>query len=270
MERIFGLLRSGYRSLALAGVIALGLAGASIPDARAADGRFYVGLNVPIMFIDDTESTTTGAQALNIRAPDERQRYKAKSTAEYDTGFKIAGTAGYEFDGGLRVEGELFFARAGVDKVTYSGVPMVGKVDVPISGTADQLGGFANVWYDIGTGSNWIPFIGGGIGFVRVDQGDLDYNSNTLFRTIVAARAGQLFAQNLPPVPEISTTDTVFAYHLSAGVGYRLTHNVILQAGYRFQSASDLEFEAKNDTGTIDVNSGLRAHFLEVGIRYRF
>ena len=67
MERIFGLLRSGYRSLALAGVIALGLAGASIPDARAADGRFYVGLNVPVMFIDDTESTTTGAQALNIQ-----------------------------------------------------------------------------------------------------------------------------------------------------------------------------------------------------------
>ena len=201
MERIFGLLRSGYRSLALAGVIALGLAGASIPDARAADGRFYVGLNVPVMFIDDTESTTTGAQALNILAPNVRQRYKANSTSEYDTGFKIAGTAGYEFDGGLRVEGELFFARAEVDKVTYSGVPMVGKVDVPISGTADQLGGFANVWYDISTGSNWIPFIGGGIGFVRVDQGDLDYNSNTLFRTIVAARAGQQFAQNLPPVP---------------------------------------------------------------------
>ena len=86
----------------------------------------------------------------------------------------------------------------------------------------------------------------------------------------MAARAGQQFAQNLPPVPEISTTDTVFAYHFGAGVGYRLTHNVILQASYRFQSTSDLEFEAKNDTGTIDVNSGLRAHFLEVGIRYRF
>ena len=85
--------------------------------------------------------------------------------------------------------------------MTYSGVPMVGKVDVPISGTADQPGGFANVWYDISTGSNWIPFIGGGIGFVRVDQGDLDYNSNTLFRTIVAARAGQQFAQNLPVAP---------------------------------------------------------------------
>ena len=77
-------------------------------------------------------------------------------------------------------------------------------------------------------GPTGYQFIGGGIGFVRVDQGDLDYNSNTLFRTIVAARAGQRFAQNLPPVPEISTTDTVFAYHFSAGVGYRLTHNVIL------------------------------------------
>ena len=137
MERSFGLIRSGYRSFALAGAIALGLAGTSIPDARAADGRFYVGLNVPVMFIDDTESTTTGAQAVNPLAPDMRQPYKAKSTSEYDTGFKVAGTVGYEFDGGFRVEGELFFARAEVVKVTYSGVPVVGKVDVPISGTAD-------------------------------------------------------------------------------------------------------------------------------------
>ena len=269
MERSFGLIRSGYRSFALAGVIALGLAGASIPDARAADGRFYVGLNVPVMFIDDTESTTTGAQAADPRAPEMRQSYKAKSTSEYDTGFKIAGTVGYEFDGGFRVEGELFFARAEVVKVTYSGVPVVGKVDVPISGTADQLGGFANVWYDISTGMDWIPFIGGGIGFGRVDQGDLDYNSNTLFRTIAGAN-GHPAPETLPPVPEISTTDTVFAYHLSAGVGYRLTDNVILQAGYRFQSANDLEFAAKNLYGTADVKSGLRAHFLEVGIRYRF
>ncbi len=76
----------------------------------------------------------------------------------------------------------------------------------------------------------------------------------------------------MPPgtVPDISTVDTVFAYHFGAGVGYRLTDNVILQAGYRFQAASDLEFEGENPGGSVRVESSLRAHLLEVGVRYRF
>ena len=99
----------------------------------------------------------------------------------------------------------------------------------------------------------------------------LDYDSNALFRAILAASP-----QPPPPgvplndVPEISTTDTVLAYHFGAGVGYRLNDNVTLQAGYRFQTANDLEFDAKNAAGTVKVASGLRVHFLEIGVRYRF
>ena len=64
-------------------------------------------------------------------------------------------------------------------------------------------------------------------------------------------------------MPDISTKDTVLAYHFGAGVGYRLTDNVILQAGYRLQAASDLEFDGRNAAGNVKVTSGLRAHFLE-------
>ncbi len=254
---------------ALAPTLGLGAALAAAPDARAQDGKFYVGLNVPVMFIDDTDSTTTGSQSPFSPVPP--QPYTAKSTSEYDTGFKVAGVVGYEFGGGLRVEGEMFFARAEVSKVTYTDAPGVGKVDVPISGTADQLGGFASVWYDIDTGSDWIPYVGGGLGFIRVDQGNLDYDSNDLAQAI-ADTLSQGQAPALPPgaVPEISTTDTVIAYHFGAGVGYRLNDNVTLQAGYRFQAANDLEFDAKNAAGTVKVASGLRVHFLEIGVRYRF
>ena len=71
-------------------------------------------------------------------------------------------------------------------------------------------------------------------------------------------------------MPDTSTKDTVLAYHFGAGVGYRLTDNVILQAGYRLQAASDLEFDGRNAAGNVKVTSGLRAHFLEIGVRYRF
>ena len=265
---------------ALAAVLVLGTAFA--PEARAQQGKFYVGLNVPVMFIDDTDSTTTGMQAgLNPSAPTMAVSYRSKSKSEYDTGFKVAGVVGSELGRGLRVEGELFFARAEVAKVTYKGVNAGGTgipitADVPISGTADQFGGFASVWYDIDTGSDWVPYIGGGLGFIRVDQGNLDYDSNGLAEAVLTAQAQAVNpmapAADLPAgtVPDISTTDTVLAYHFGAGVGYRLTDNVILQAGYRFQAASDLEFNGRNEAGSVTVASGLRAHFIEVGVRYRF
>lgn len=271
--------RSGYAVLTAAALAAA----ASAPGALAQEGKFYVGLNVPVMFIDDTESTTTGAQlGFDPAAPATRSPYTAKATSEYDTGFKVAGTVGYHLGAGLRVEGELFFARAEVAKLTYRGVTAMGQgvplssVNIDVEGTADQLGGMANVWYDIDTGTEWMPFIGGGIGFIRVDQGDLDYDSNGLANAIATVRARSQDPQapevKLPAgtIPDISTTDTVFAYHFGAGVGYRLNPNVVLQVGYRLQAAADLEFSGSNPMGTVDVESTLRAHLIEIGVRYNF
>ena len=274
MRWIFGSSGSVFGNAATVAALALGLAAASVPDARAAEakwgeGRWYVGLSVPVMFIDDTESTTKGNLLGQVGGQPAQISHTAKSTSEYKTGFKIAGTVGYELGGGFRVEGELFFARAEVDKVTYTSVNVggqarPGKVNIPISGTADQLGGFANVWHDFQTGTEWIPFVGGGLGFIRIDRSDLKYDANALAQSFSPAP--------LPPgyVPELSTTETVFAYHVGGGMGYRLTDNLILQAGYRLQAASDLEFEGRNANGNVTVTSGLRVHLLEIGVRYRF
>ncbi len=260
---------------ACAGVLAAALALAAA-GAGAADGRMYAGLNAPVMFVDDTDSTTRGMQAGDPRAPGMRAPYRAGSTAEHRTGFKVAGVVGWELGGGLRVEGELFFARSEVERLTYAGVnargvPLGGRVNVPIDGTADQLGGFANLWYDIDFGGDWLPFAGGGLGFIRIDQSGLDYDANRLVQEITdRLTRGQ--GPQYPPgfVPEISTVDNVFAWHLGAGLGYRLNDRVILQAGYRFQAASDLGFDGSNEFGTVDVETAMRVHFLEIGFRYRF
>ena len=286
VERIVGKAGWVVRRALQAAALAFGLTVASVPEAHAldiewGDGRWYVGFSVPVMFIDDTESTTTGNQALNPQQSAQRQAYQSKSISSYKTGFKVAGMVGYELGGGFRVEGELFFARAEVDRVTYKGVTSAEgslpiTAEVPIEGTADQYGAFASAWYDFRTGTNWIPYIGGGLGFIRIDQSDLKYDSNALANEIATAGARQ---QNpnapevrLPPgtVPEISTTDTVFAYHIGIGTGYRLTDNVILQGGYRLQAASDPEFEGRNRFGTVRVDTSLRVHLLEIGLRYRF
>ena len=241
---------------------------ASLPQAQAADSPWYLGFQVPVMFIDDTESKTTGSN-MNQGSP---VPYSAKATSEYKAGFKLAGMVGYRLGRSLRIEGELFFARARVDKQTYGSVtvagqapPGLGKVDVPVSGSASQTGAMANVWFDIPTGSDWTPYVGGGLGFIRVDQGDLEYDANAL--------ANAFSPQTLPPgfVPKISSTDTSIAYHFGVGVGYRLNDRHTLQFGYRLQIANDLEFNGRNALGnTIGVKTELRAHLFEIGVRMHF
>ncbi len=270
MARIDPWRRARRGGAALAAVLAL----AAAAEAGARDGRLYGGFNVPVMFVDDTDSTTRGMQTLDPSVP--ALGYRASSTAQHKTGFKVAGVVGYEFGGGLRAEGELFFARSEVARLTYEGVnaseeALTERVNVPIGGTVDQLGGFANLWYDFAFGADWLPFVGGGLGFIRIDQSRLDYDSNRLVQEIAKRLAGG----QAPPypagfVPEISTVDNVFAWHLGAGLGYRLDDNVILQAGYRFQAASGLGFDGSNAFGTVDVETAMRIHFLEIGIRYRF
>ena len=279
MARIFGPAGPGYRTGALAAALGLGMA-AIAADARAADTGWYIGLQVPVMFIDDTDSETKGNQFM---IP-----YRAKATTEYKAGFKIAGVLGYDIGGGLRVEGELFFARAKLDKVSYDGlevlgVPIPGKVNVPTTGSAEQLGGMANIWYDFRTGTDWIPSFGGGIGFIRVDQGGLNYDSNTLLRETLQNPALAAALQNVPnaptitpqviqglDVPDISAADTTFAYHVGIGIGYRLNEKTTLQFGYRLQNGNDLEFSGRNAQGTINVDTELRVHLFEIGFRTRF
>ena len=149
------------RMIVAAAAFALFLMPAFASDARASDSRWYVGLNVPVMFIDDSDSVERGVAQM---VP-----YKADAVNSYKTGFRVSGTLGYEFGSGFRVDGEVFFARANLGKLIYKGrtttlPPPVGTIDIPgdhsipVSGAANQLGGMVNVWYDFNAGSRWRPF----------------------------------------------------------------------------------------------------------------
>ena len=263
--------RPAFRITAIA-TFALLAPFASLPYAQAADSPWYLGFQVPVMFIDDTESRTTGRNMVQGHAVP----YSAKATSEYKAGFKLAGMVGYRLGGNLRVEGELFYARARVDRQIYgsivsAGNPVPVRVNVPISGSASQTGAMANIWFDIPTDTDWTPYVGGGVGLIRVDQGDLEYDANTLANRL--AKLQNPNAPDFPPgfVPEISSTDTAFGYHFGVGVGYRLNDRTVLQFGYRLQAANDLEFDGRNAFGnSIDVKTELRAHLFEIGVRMRF
>ena len=267
------------------------------PGARASDSRWYVGLNVPVMFIDDSDSVERG-QAEGIP-------YTANAVNEFKTGFRVSGVLGYEFGTGFRIDGEFFFARAAVGKLIYKGrtttvpglgtITIPGKRDITVSGSAKQLGGMVNVWYDFNTGSRWRPYVGAGLGVMQSNWGDMEYNRNevaqgaanqlAIMRT--CAKIGQGPNCTLPPavqqqvlagaklapgtVPELSNTDTVFAYQLGAGLGYEVTDAMTVQVGYRMVKSNQLEFTGRNAMGAMaTATTDLQIHLFELGLRYRF
>ena len=266
--------------------VAAGLAFGGASAAQAQEGSWYIGANLPLMFIDDTDSISTGSfqqTQLGPQGPVQQTvGYSATVRTEHDTGFKLGGVLGRHLESGLRVEGEIFFARAKVSKLTHSSITVPAlsftlpdALPIPVTGSADQLGAMVNVWFDFDTGDNWTPYIGGGLGFIRVDRGGLDYDTGAVAQAVATALAQQAgappgFEPPIPEVPELSGSDTALAYQIGAGVGYALSDTATLQIGYRLQMVEGLSFSGSNDTATVGSETDLRIHFLEVGIRQLF
>ncbi len=297
--------RKNFRNRMIVAAVALAvfLLPAFTTDARAADSgapaagsKWYASFNVPVMFIDDSESVSAGNASIPpapMPVP-----YTSTVTNEYDTGFRISGAVGYEFGSGLRVEGEVFFARADVSKLTFTGIssPLLQRFpnaevpprDIPVSGPADQFGGMLNVWYDFNAGSRWKPYLGGGLGFIRVNQGDLEYDPQVPAQAVADALAlagavaqgavppgtpcNPQICRTLPPgtIPEVSGTDTGFAYQIGVGLAYEYSDTITFQVGYRLLKTSEFEFTGQNAAATVKATTDLQVHLFEIGIRYRF
>ena len=298
MRRIPHLTSILQRIFVATAVLAVFLLPVFTPDARASEPRWYVGLSVPVMFLDNSDSVTSGTTF--------GREYSADATNEFSAGFKVSGMVGREFGNGFRLQVEGFFARAEVNELSYTGVttqtpqgPLsLQGTEIPVSGPADQMGAMVNVWYDFNEGSRWRPFIGGGLGFVVVDWGGVDYQQGALEQSVAnqlallgarqqlqlppgvplpqAARDAALRGAQLPQgaVPDLSDTDTVFAFKVGGGLGYELTNHITLQVSYRFFKTNQLEFKGRsslaNYVNTVSATTDLQGHLFEVGARYRF
>ncbi|MYF07577.1 MAG: outer membrane beta-barrel protein [Rhodospirillaceae bacterium] len=290
--------------------LAPGLAPAFATGAQAAEGnegKWYFGLNVPVMFIDNTKTSVTAGSVLPGATPVPIS-YTSNGVSSYGLGFRIGGTVGYYVLPGLRVEGELFYGFARVKKTVYSGtrvktpvatIPHDGKISHPNKGSAKMLGGMANVWYDIDTGTAWSPFIGGGIGIFQTDFSGVKWDTQKVSRDIatplitagvmanLAATQPSLQVGSpeylaalktgvdaglaaLPEAPRPKDKDTVFAFQVGGGVGYRIDDSVTVQLSYKYQMAPNLQFDGKMGPTSIKTKSSMRIHLFEVGFRYHF
>lgn len=275
---------------AAAAALALGFAAGVAAPAQAADQRkkWYIGANLPVMFIDNTKTRVSGSTTFDPGTGPVTAPYTARGVSSYGLGFRIGGGVGYYVLPNLRVEGELFYGFARVRKTVYSGIsvagnPVPGKVNQPIRGNAKMLGAMANVWYDIDTGTAWRPFVGGGIGIFQADFGGLKWDADRTARAFALpllcnpqtggpTPGTQGCAQVLEQVRGVrpKDKDTVFAYQVGGGIGYRWSDTTTFQFGYKFQMAPGMQFGGRNAQASVKTKSDMKIHLFELGFRYRF
>ena len=161
--------------------------------------------------------------------------YSASVTT--DMGASLSGVVGYAFENNFRIEGELVSQANEFDQSKESGS------NYSLTGDVTSLAIMANGYYDFNNKSRFTPFIGAGIGFANVSVNDLHY-------------VGYSDDAN------IDDDDTVFAYQLSAGVGFEITERITLDLKYRYFETEDLDIK----NGTVEYSS----NNVYTGIRLSF
>jgi len=148
----------------------------------------------------------------------------------FDPGFIGSIAGGYDFANPYRIEIEALFRNNDVDNLSYEG----GKVEFS-GGDMSTRSFMVNGFYDIETGSPWIPFAGIGIGGsrIKIDVLGLD-----------------------------DTSDPVFTYQFIAGVSYALNEDMSIDAQYRYIGTAD----ATVNSAEFDS----RSNNLMLGLRYTF
>lgn len=190
----------------------------SATAASAADMTPYVGGSAGLFIPTDSRITYNPGVSNDI---------------EYDLGYSLSGVGGVEFNNGLRLEGELTFKSAEMDKFTSGG---------NLNGDASVLAALGSGYFDFKNRSPFTPYVGGGLGIARVFVGR------------VTNSAGQLLSNK--------DDDTVFAYQVGTGVGINAGTHLTFDLGYRYFGTSDPEFN--------DFKADFSSHNLLAGVRYKF
>lgn len=153
--------------------------------------------------------------------------------AEFDTGLGLAVALGHTFDA-ARAELEFGYRKNDIDSFGAMGY------SVSASGDVTSKSVMANIYYDFAPKAQWSPFLGAGLGVSWVDVDN-------------AAVAGIFLGD---------ADDTVFAWQVMAGCGFKLTQSTTIDLSYRYFATSDPDFSGvEAEYGTHNIMAGIRVAF---------
>ena len=163
--------------------------------------------------------------------------------AKFDPGFVIGGAIGLGFDNGFRVEGNVSYREADVDKLTSGAISLPGAGDVSMTAI------MANVYYDFDLGTPFTPYLGAGLG-VGIADVDSDGAENALI---------------------VNDNSAEFAWNIMLGGTLSATDNVDLSLGYRYLGITDPKLDATIvGVGSGTIEAEIEVHEIVLGIRYNF
>jgi len=199
---------------------------------NAWSSRVYVGARGGLSFLEDTDFRAGGASIDNdYRDPD----YTVSAVVGWAA--KVNNHIQY------RLEAELGYQRADVD--THSSR----NFNVGSSGSdgdTQTIFGFANAYVDVPIVKRLSATVGGGLGagYVEFDDHGID-GLGTL----------------------VDDSDTVFGYHLDAGLTYDVTDRIAVEALYRYTNFIDVGLTAEDGNSS---EADIESHNVLVGARYGF
>lgn len=185
---------------------------------------------------------------------------------EFDSGLALSAEVGKSFGNGWRVAGELAYTSADVDthtdvtlgggsidgldaaSIASSPTPLgvtVAQVVADGQGEVENLGLFANVYYDFNTGNGFQPYLGAGIGFADVD---VTYSPSA--------------------ISVIDDGETKFAYQLKAGGAFAISETTDIFGEYTYRATEDIETENSLFPGTLDIEN--QQNIFSIGVRFKF
>ena len=153
----------------------------------------------------------------------------------------IAG--GYDWDNGLALETEFAYRRNGLDHDEFHGD------STDLDGTLSSYTLLANLYYRLDTGTDFTPYVGGGVGISLLDL-DMKRGNEGRFHAL--------------------DTDTQFAYQGIAGLAYAVAPHWSVGAEYRFFGTQDPSFIDHPDGNRVWTETVYHAHELLFGVSYSF
>ena len=184
----------------------------------------YIGLHGggSVAFDSDIDNSRAGLDDLSHKA-----------------GFATGGTIGYRWPFRLRTEVEATYRSNKADEIE------IGGRDRNANGRVSALSVMLNGFYEFDNRSRWTPYVGGGLGFARVNWDDIEGGGNDLF----------------------DETEYLFAAQIGGGVGFLISEDVTLSFDYRALATSEAQFD--DETGD-DIKLGYASSSLWVGLRFTF
>lgn len=190
-----------------------------LPIAASADSGTYLEIGGGAVELMDSDISGSGID----------------TEAEFDTGYAVRTAIGHAYDNGWRAEVEIGYRKNDVESVGSSAG----------SGEAKALSSMVNGYRDFDLGNGWMPYVGLGIGAVRVDADGYSPVSNST----------------------INDDDTAFGYQGIVGVAWSVSDSVDLTADYRYLASDDLSLTTASG---FSVDAEYRSHSVMFGLRFNF